>query len=182
MSIVTRVEQSYYELIFAREDVKVQEKAHESAERVARGKPEARRGQGPWRRWMKSRRNLSSQQSRVAHYPKGAFGTGKCLEEFADGRLCPMARDHPSAGGNLMAVPAIFDVQESWQKGLRNRPDLLQFRLDVESSDIDIRLRRNQLLPEFDLVEAMAVVDKTSIMGLRLRTSHGPVSLPLFWR
>ncbi|MEK7684077.1 MAG: TolC family protein, partial [Verrucomicrobiota bacterium] len=53
---------------------------------------------------------------------------------------------------SLMAVPAIFDLQESWKKGLSLRPDLLQTRLDLDRTDINLRLDRNQLFPQLDVI------------------------------
>jgi outer membrane protein TolC len=52
---------------------------------------------------------------------------------------------------NLVAVPADLDVQESWKRGLANRPDLKQAELAVERGEIDVRFAKNQLLPALDL-------------------------------
>ena len=46
----------------------------------------------------------------------------------------------------------LFDVQDSWSKGMTMRPDLLQARLDVEKQGIQLKFDRNQLFPELDLI------------------------------
>jgi outer membrane protein TolC len=52
---------------------------------------------------------------------------------------------------SLTAPPQTFDLQGSWTKGLAERPDLLQAKLNVEQEGISLKYYRNQLLPELDL-------------------------------
>ena len=56
----------------------------------------------------------------------------------------------PSEG--LRAVPVVTDLQDSWHKGLTQRPDLLQSRKGMENQGILVKFRRNQLFPQLDLV------------------------------
>jgi outer membrane protein TolC len=51
----------------------------------------------------------------------------------------------------LTAVRQLFDVQDSWSKGLGQRPDLLQAKLSVEQQGIQLKYDRNQLYPQLDL-------------------------------
>ncbi len=153
MSIVTRVEQAYYELIFAREDVKVQEKAYELAERLlAENRKRVEVG-------AMAPLDEKQAESQAAASKAALLVSQRVLSERENALKNLLTDEYVKwheitllPAENLMAVPAIIDLQESWQKGLRNRPDLLQSRLDVASGDIDVRFRRNQLLPEFDLV------------------------------
>src|SRR5205814_678130 len=52
----------------------------------------------------------------------------------------------------LSALPEKFNLQESWRKGLSQRPDLLQQKLSLEKQGEIIRFQKNQLLPQLDLV------------------------------
>ena len=52
----------------------------------------------------------------------------------------------------LSAPVQVFDRQISWSKGLTERPDLLQAKLDVERQGITIKYNYNQLFPELDIV------------------------------
>ena len=45
-----------------------------------------------------------------------------------------------------------FDLQDSWNRGLTERPDLLQAKLNVEAQGIQLKYNKNQLFPELDLV------------------------------
>jgi outer membrane protein TolC len=52
----------------------------------------------------------------------------------------------------LTAPLQLFDLQDSWNKGMTERPDLLQARLNVEQQGIQLKFYRNQLFPELDLI------------------------------
>jgi outer membrane protein TolC len=52
----------------------------------------------------------------------------------------------------LEAAQELIDLQDSWSKGLAERPDLLQAKLNVEQQGIQLKYYRNQLFPELDLV------------------------------
>jgi outer membrane protein len=45
-----------------------------------------------------------------------------------------------------------LDVQDSWSKGMVDRPDLQQSKLNLEQQGIQIKYYRNQLFPEVDFV------------------------------
>jgi outer membrane protein TolC len=52
----------------------------------------------------------------------------------------------------LNAPPQSFDLQNSWNAGLNQRPDLLQAKLNVEQQGIQLKYFRNQLYPELNLI------------------------------
>jgi outer membrane protein TolC len=43
-------------------------------------------------------------------------------------------------------------VQDSWNKGMTDRPDLVQARLNLEQQGIQLKYYRNQLFPEVNLI------------------------------
>jgi outer membrane protein TolC len=54
--------------------------------------------------------------------------------------------------GTLAAPRQFFNLQDSWSKGLGQRPDLLQAKLDIERQGVTLKYNYNQLFPELDLV------------------------------
>jgi outer membrane protein TolC len=52
----------------------------------------------------------------------------------------------------LVVVPTRLSLDESWELGVRRRPDLAQAILDVEKARIEQAYRHNQLFPSLDLV------------------------------
>ena len=51
----------------------------------------------------------------------------------------------------LDAELQLFNLQDSWSKGLTQRPDFLQAKLDVERQGIEVKINRNELYPQVDL-------------------------------
>lgn len=153
MTTINAVEQAYYNLIFARENVKVQEKALELSERflvdtrkkvevgtLAPLEVEQAKAQAATSRadLLAAQRNLALQQNILKNLITADYATWHTLN------LDP--------GENLVAVPIAFDLQESWKRGLSLRPDLEQARVDLERRDITLRYQKNQLFPALDLV------------------------------
>ncbi len=153
MEVVNRTEQAYYDLIFAMENVRVQEKALELAERLlAENKRRVEVGalapldekqaeaQAAGRRadLLSARRNLQAQQNLL----KGLMTVS--YRDWHGVDIQPVEK--------LVAVPEKFDLIESWRRGMTQRPDLLQSRVDIERRDIVLKYERNQLFPQLDLI------------------------------
>ncbi len=153
MEVVNRVEQAYYDLIFAIENVRVQEKALELADRLlsenkrrvevgalapldekqAEAQAAASRAE-----LLSARRELQAQENLL----KGLMTVSYSDWQKVD--IQPLEK--------LIAIPQKFNLLESWQKGMALRPDLLQARVDIERRDIILRYEHNQLFPQLDLV------------------------------
>jgi outer membrane protein len=52
----------------------------------------------------------------------------------------------------LSAPLVLFDLQDSWSRGLTERPDLKQYQLNVEQAGIQLKFYRNQLFPQLDVI------------------------------
>ena len=52
----------------------------------------------------------------------------------------------------LLSVPTFPSRAESWYKGMTLRPDLLQTKVNLEISDINLKYSYNQLFPQLDLI------------------------------
>ena len=51
----------------------------------------------------------------------------------------------------LLTVPDVFERNQSWRNGLRNRPDLLQLAINLETADLTVKFHKNQLFPTLNL-------------------------------
>lgn len=51
----------------------------------------------------------------------------------------------------LLTIPEIFDLSGSWRTGLRQRPDLMQLAINLETADLTVKFRKNQLFPTLNL-------------------------------
>ena len=153
MQTVSAVEQAYYNLVAARENVKVAEKALELAKRTLlenRKKVEV---------GALAQLDEREAESQVASSEADLLGAQRDLALRENVLKNLLTSDYPKLHGiqfvpseNLVPVPMAFDVQESWRTGLAQRPDLQQARIDLDRRDINLRYQKNQLFPALDLI------------------------------
>lgn len=153
MSTATSVETAYYDLIAARENVKVQEKAvelavallNENKKRVEFGamtpldaqdaEAQAATSQAAL---IKARQTLGTQLETVKKL------TGDNFAAWAETDLVPV---DPLSTNRLT-----FDLQQSWTTALTQNPAMLTAKLALERQGVIIKYSRNQLFPQLDLV------------------------------
>jgi outer membrane protein TolC len=153
INTVTAVENAYYELIYARESVQVQQEALALAQ--------TQLDQDKQRVQVGSLAPLDVQQdeAQVAQSQANLIGAQFVLVKD-ENALKDLITDtygqwhdvdiQPTA--TLEAPLVLFNLQDSWSKGMTIRPDLLQARLDVEKQGIQLKFDRNQLFPSLDVV------------------------------
>jgi outer membrane protein TolC len=153
IATVTAVEEAYYNLIYAEEAVAVQEKALELAERLV---AENRRRVEVGALAPLDERQAEAQAAASRADLLAARATRDTQQRILKNLLSDnyddwkMVRLRPT--GSLLAVPQTFNLQESWHKGMTQRPDLLQASLNLEKQDKIVSYQRNQLYPQLDAV------------------------------
>ena len=153
INVVTKVQLSYYELAFALEKVKVERQALQlAAQLLKETKRRVEVGDLP---------PLDEKQAeaQVETVQTGVFAAEQAVAEEQTHLLNLLTDDFKSWSGgtlepaeNLTATATPFDRTASWQKALKLRPDLLQFRLELDKRDLVVRYRFNQLFPSLDVV------------------------------
>ena len=153
MLTITRVERAYYNVIYADENVKVQEKALQLAEQLV---TDNRR-----RVELGALAPLDEKQAESqAAASRANLLDGRAGHDSAQRNLKSLMSDDykewldatVQASETLKAVPQKFELFKSWRKGEVARPDLLIARLSLESQDEQVKLARNQKLPSLDVV------------------------------
>lgn len=153
MEIIRDVELNYYELIFAYENVRVQEKALELAQRQA-SENRKRVEVGTMAPLEEKQAESAAATARAALIlALQELGTQQNLllnlitdnyEEWQNVRLRPTE--------NLVAVPQAYNLTASWVAALTQRPDFNQRQAQLEQAEVDVKLSHNQLFPQLDLV------------------------------
>jgi outer membrane protein TolC len=155
ITTVTAVENAFYELIYAREYVNVQQQALELAEKqLADDKQRVQ-----IKVIAELGGTIEQDESQVAQ-SRASLITAQSTSAGAQNTLKKLITDNylqwhdveivPSAP--MEAVQQLFDLQDSWSKGMTQRPDLIQSKLDVEQQGFQLKYSFNQLFPELDLV------------------------------
>jgi len=152
ITTVTAVENAYYELIYARENVKVQQEAlvlaqtqrDQDRQRVQIGSLAPLDVQQDEAQVAQSRANLIAAQNTLS-VDQNAL-KNLVTDQYAqwhDEEIQPLA--------TLDAARQPLDVQDSWSKGMTLRPDLIQTKLNLEQQGIQLKYDRNQIFPSLDL-------------------------------
>ncbi len=151
MQTITQLEQAYYDLIYNRQNVVVQQRAVELADRlVAENQKRLEVGalapldlQSAQAQAASSRAAVILAQSQLGTQERVVKALiSDQFRQWADVEIVPT--------GKLNAVPPVVSRQDSWSRGLEDRPDLLQARLDIERQGIQLKYDKNQLYPELD--------------------------------
>lgn len=152
MNTISAVEQAYYDLVFARENVKVQEKALQLAERLL--------SENKRRVEVGALAPLDEKQSesQVAQRRADRLGAQSTLEAAQNALKKLISDDYVALnpvdlqpGEMLSAAAHDFNLQESWRRGLDQRADLQQSKLDLERNGIQLRYYKNQVFPQLDI-------------------------------
>jgi outer membrane protein TolC len=150
---VTAVANAYYELIYAQQNVKVQQEALDLSQ--------TQLDQDRQRMQIGTLAQLSVQQdeAQVAQNQANLITAQSTLETDQNTLKNLITDDYVKwhdtdvqPTETLAAPLQIFDLQDSWSKGMTERPDLLQARLNVEQEGIQLKFYQNQLFPTLDLI------------------------------
>jgi outer membrane protein TolC len=154
ITTITAVENAYYELIYARENMKVQQEAlvlaqtqlEQDQQRVKIGTIAEAGGtlEQDQAQVAQSRANLIAAQYTLA-------SDENALKNLVTDSFARIHDQTIEPTEKLDAVRQLFDVQDSWSKGMAERPDLQQSKLDLEQQGIQLKYFRNQLFPQLDV-------------------------------
>jgi outer membrane protein TolC len=150
---VTAVANAYYELIYAQENLKVQQEALDLSQ--------TQLDQDKQRMQIGTLAQLSVQQdeAQVAQNQANLITAQSTLETDQNTLKNLITDDYVKwhdtdiqPTETLAAPLQLFDLQDSWSKGMTQRPDLLEARLNVEQEGIQLKFYQNQLFPQLDLI------------------------------
>ncbi len=153
MSTATTVEKAYYDLIAARESVKVQEKAVEIAGALLNeNKKRVEFGAMTPLDAQDAEAQVASSQAALIRAQQALATQLEVLKGLISDNFAAWSELDLLPVDTLTTNRQSFDLQQSWNTALTRRPDLLQSKLDVEKQGVTLKYNRNQLFPELDLV------------------------------
>jgi outer membrane protein TolC len=153
MDTVTRVELAFYDLLLARENVKVQEQALSLTEELlAANKERIKQGVMAALDEKQAESQVSAQRSLLLAARRTVSIQENVMRGLLSDNLAEWQDVAIQPAGELTAVSQTVERQESWQRGLSMRPDLLQARAELERFGYFVKFARNQLFPELNAV------------------------------
>jgi outer membrane protein len=151
--LIADVENAYWDLFLAEEEIHIQRRSLELAERqMDESKERISVGKLP-------ELELAAVQAEVATRREALIDAQSRYEQA---RLQLLFLLNPTENGNWDLIPVAVDqpfvpvdtldtIQTHEELALKYRPDLLQAQLDLEKNELDIARTRNGLLPRLDL-------------------------------
>jgi outer membrane protein len=153
METISAVEQAYYNLIFARENVRVQATALDLGKRsLSDTQRRVQVGTLAQLEEEQAKARVATSQADLLSAERNLAVQQNILKSLITDDYAAWHAMNLVPTENLVPVPIALDVQESWARGLKLRPDLQQVRIDLERRDITLRYQKNQLYPALDLV------------------------------
>jgi outer membrane protein TolC len=149
MQTLAKVEQAYYDLIYDQENIRVQEKAVELAKRlVEENKKKVEVGSmAPLDEKQAESQAASSQAALIA--ARSALAVQEAtMKQLVSHKYSEWTGVSLLPSGTLEAPRQFFSLQDSWSKGLSQRPEMVQSKLDLEKAGITLEYDKNQLFPQ----------------------------------
>jgi outer membrane protein len=152
MDVVTRVELNYYDLSAALENVKVQAKALELAQRLLEeNKKRVEVGTLAPLDEKQAESDVAARQADLISAEQSLGTQENLLKRLLSDDFAGWNQVRLEPTESLSAEREFFNLQDSWSKGLTMRPEFLQAKLDVERQGIEVKINQNQLYPQLDL-------------------------------
>ena len=150
---ITAVENAYYELIYAQENVTVQEEA------LVLAQTQLEQDQQRVQIGTLAQLDVQQDEAQVATSKANLIAAQNTLS-IDENALKNVLTDNYAQWHDVLIEPTetlaatmqLFNLQDSWNKGMTERPDLLQARLNVAQQGIQLKFDKNQLYPSLDLI------------------------------
>ena len=153
MTVVFNVKTAYYKLIFAFENVKVQQEALAlKDETVKDDKQKVQLGAMRPLDEQQAESEAASAQSDVQTALITFAQQENTMKALLAERLGELDKFTIAPAEQLVAVPEHPQTQESWRTGLEKRPEMLQAKLKIERQHVTIKYDFNQLFPQIDVI------------------------------
>ena len=150
---VTDVENAYYELIYAQENVKVQQEALVLAQtQLDQDQQRVQIGTLAQLDVQQDEAQVATSKAALILAESTLSGDENILKNLLTDNYTKWHDIYIQPTETLTAPLQLFDLQDSWNKGMTERPDLLQAKLTVENQGIQLKFDYNQLYPSLDLV------------------------------
>jgi len=193
MTTLTALEQAYYELIYDREFVKVQQKAAEYSQRtVVENRKKLQVGAMAELDLAQAEAQAASDEAAIITAQSTLGTQERSLKLYITDDIAKWADVSILPVGTLTAPKRNFDRQTSWRKGLESRPDYQQAKLDAEQAGIQLKYDFNQMFPELDVLGSFGYngsgqVFSGALYGVQQRelpawSVGGQISVPLAMR
>jgi outer membrane protein TolC len=166
MKTVLAVELGYYDLVAAREQIRVDEKALELKKQlVAETHRRVEVGDLPPLDGEQAETQLQNALTALTGAREIFADRQNALKNLLTDNFKEWADVDLQPADPLLAMATPVNRSESFRNALQNRPDLVEARLAVERSDVSVRFRMNQLFPSLDFIGRYGGIGSQADLG-----------------
>ncbi len=157
---ISTAENTYWDLVFSLEDLKVQNKSVERAQDLER-RVRAQVDVGTL-----APLEILQAQSEVASREEAVIGSQKLIQDNEDNikNILNISFDTPKGKKNIRPVDSPrfiqeppYDLNMSIEKALNYRPDFQSKKKELDNKNIQVQFNKNQLYPSLDLVGSLSL-------------------------
>jgi len=158
MQIVRDVEIAYYDLIASYENVKVQQKALELGETtLSENRVKIKVGVMAPLDETEAEAQVASSKASLIQAKQALKRSQNALKRLISDDFADIYATEIVPKEKLGTKEYTFDVYASWSRGLIERPEIVQSRINIDTQDIEIKFSKNQLYPQLDLIASYSL-------------------------
>ena len=152
MMTIAGVEQAYYRLIFSRENIKVQETAYELAQQLVReSKKRVQVGAIAPLDEKQAESQAAATEATLIEAQRNYSQQENALKALVTDDFASLLGQNLNPIENLVAVPVVTSLSDSWSRGLTSRPEIQERKLTLEKQDFTLKYQKNQIWPSLDV-------------------------------
>lgn len=153
INTIAAIETAYYELIYARENLKVlQEQLVLSQTQLDQDKQRMQIGTLAQLSVLQDESQVAQDKANLVNAEYALGGALRTLKLLITDNYAQWQDTDIQTTEALTATPQVYDLQDSWSQGMTLRPDLLQAQITLEQQGIQLKFDRNQVYPSLDLI------------------------------
>jgi outer membrane protein TolC len=156
MDLVAQAERSYWDLVFAGEDIKIKQRSMDLAQKtLSDNQIQVRIGTLAPIDLVQAESDLANRRVQYVTSTYTEVQTQDQVKKLITSQSDPglvLAKLIPSQGVRTPEASDVMPVEAAIKVAFENRPEMKQLQLDLQSKKIDVEYTKNQLLPSVDLI------------------------------
>ena len=178
IDLVAQAQRSYWDLVFAAEDIKVKQRSVDLAQKtLSDNQIQVQIGTLAPIDLVQAESEVASRRVQFVTSTYTEIQTQDQVKKLLTAQSDPgtvTAKLMPVEGVRKPGLSDVLPVEEAIKVALENRPEIKQLQMDLENKNIDYQYTKNQLLPSVDFI---ATYTQTGVAGTPVCTPALPPTI-----
>ena len=178
IDLVAQAERSYWDLVFAAEDIKIKQRSMDLAQKtLSDNEIQVRIGTLAPIDLVQAQSDLANRRVQFVTSTFTEVQTQDQVKKLITSQSDPglvLAKLMPAQPVRMPEASDVMPIDQAIKVALENRPEMKQLQLDLQSKKIDLDYTKNQLLPTVDFI---ASYTQNGVGGMEtIRAGFGPTA------